>query len=104
MKKQEKTIGDDDWMVYLTLTTATKKISFFTFDWIPTKEATLLSWRQQSPKKRLTYKKCFIHPRNNYDIDPIFEVPTMFTRPINTDPNRGTSKIPASSKLLGHLT
>ena len=94
-------------MVYLTLTTAclTEQRKSVSSPLIgdSTKEATLLSWLQQSPKKGLTYEKCFVHPRNNYNVNSIFEVLTMFTRSLNTGLHRGASKIPAPFKLLGHL-
>ena len=60
--------------LYLTLTTATKKISFFTFYWLFTKEATVLSWRLQSPKKGLSYEKCFVNPLVDYKVKPNFKV------------------------------
>ena len=81
-RKQSKTIDvidDDDWMAIFDFDHSffdrTKKISFFTFDWCflhPTKEATLLSWRHQSPKKGLTYEKCFAHPLVDYKLKPNF--------------------------------
>ena len=57
--------------LYLTLTTASlteqrKSVSSPLIGGFlhPTKEATLLSWRLQSPKKGLTYEKCFVRPQN----------------------------------------
>ena len=46
-------------------------------------KATLVSWRLQSPKKRLTYEKCFVHPELDSKVKPNFEVPIMFTRLYN---------------------
>ena len=51
------------------------------FDW-PRKsskrEATLLSWRLQAPKKGLTYEKCFVHPLVDYKFKPNFKVLNVF--------------------------
>ena len=81
-----KTIDDDDWMAKFDVTTGNKEKSVSSlFIGYPTKEATLLSWRLQSPKKGLTYRKCFVRPRNNYNINPNFEVLKMFPAKFNLE-------------------